>query len=634
MSSEAQTKTVDPASFRVADVLFLSPLERHGPALTALRDALGGGDVLAGAGFSDALRTAFAAGRPTVGLCAAGILIRLLADQLHDKHSEPPVVMATEAGDFVPLLGGHHGANRLAQDLGEAGTGFALISTASDAALGAAVEDPAPGYALVNPEHATAFLRRLAAGEADDGIRVVGDWPLRSDGPTRQSPDATLSIGTEGECSERHLRYCRRDLVIGLGCERGAEPHALAAAVTVALDQAGVDHLALAGIASVDLKQDEPAFTQLAERLGLPLRFFSAEALAGVSVPNPSAVVAAEIGTPSVAEAAALLGACNGQSGVTEQPTHAGSEGGEEAVEVLKGAGQASAELVLEKQKFGIGTVALARALTPITDFDAVGQPRGRLQLIGLGPGRADWRLGGAAAALRSAEHLVGYRYYIDQVSPLPHQQVHTFDLGEEERRCQFALDLAATGKSVALICSGDAGVYAMGALTFELAAQSDERRVQAVEIIAHPGISAMFGAAARLGAPLGHDFCAVSLSDLMTPWSVIERRLKGAASADFVVCFYNPVSRKRDWQLGAARDILLDHRPPETPVVICRQIGRAEESYTHRTLGTLDPAEIDMFCMVLVGSSQTRRFQPVKNGPTHLYTPRGYLNRGEDPTE
>ncbi|MEC8154967.1 MAG: cobalamin biosynthesis protein, partial [Pseudomonadota bacterium] len=290
-------------------MLFLSPLERHGPALTGLRDAFGGGDVLAGAGFSDALRAAFAEGRPTVGLCAAGILIRLLAGQLHDKHSEPPVVMATEAGDFVPLLGGHHGANRLAQELAEAGAGFALISTASDAALGAAVEDPAPGYALTNPEHAAAFQRRLAGGEAADGVRVQGDWPLRSDGPAGESPAAILSLGTEGEGSETHLRYCRRDLVLGLGCERGADPEAMTTAVIEALEQAGIDPLALAGIASVDLKQDEPALARLSERLGLPLRFFSAEALAGVSVPNPSSVVEAEIGTPSVAEAAALLGA-------------------------------------------------------------------------------------------------------------------------------------------------------------------------------------------------------------------------------------------------------------------------------------------------------------------------------------
>ena len=591
-----------------SDVLFLSPLERHAPALTGLRDAFGGGEVLAGTGFSEALRTAFAEGRPTVGLCAAGILIRLLADQLHDKHSEPPVVMVTEAGNFVPLLGGHHGANRLAQDLAEAGAGFALISTASDAALGAVVEDPAPGYALTNPEHAATFQQRLAGGEAANGVRVEGDWPLRSDGPARENPAAILSLGTEGEGGETHLRYCRRDLVLGLGCERGADPEAMTMAVIEALEQAGVDPLALAGIASVDLKQDEPALARLSERLGLPLRFFSAEALAGVSVPNPSSVVEAEIGTPSVAEAAALLGAGD--------------------------RGESAAALVLEKQKFGIGTLALARAREAITDFEAVGTPRGRLQLIGLGPGRADWRLSGTAAALRSADHLVGYGYYTDQVQPLPHQQVHTFALGEEEQRCQFALDLATTGVSVALICSGDAGVYAMGALTFELAARAEDRRVQAVDIQAHPGVSAMFGAAARLGAPLGHDFCAVSLSDLMTPWSVIERRLQGAASADFVVCFYNPVSLKRDWQLAAARDILLAHRPAETPVVICRQIGRAEESYTHRDLGSLDPADVDMFCMVMVGSSQTRRFQPVKNGPTHLFTPRGYLNRGEDPKE
>ncbi|MGB1147743.1 MAG: precorrin-3B C(17)-methyltransferase, partial [Alphaproteobacteria bacterium] len=405
----------------------------------------------------------------------------------------------------------------------------------------------------------------------------------------------------ESETSETALVYAAKDLIVGVGCERGAEAETLVEAVQKALTDAQLDPRRVAGLVSVDLKQDEPALTALSEALDVPLRVFASDELKDVAVPNPSAVVQDEIGTPSVSEASALLGA---------------------------GAGSA---LVLEKQKFGIGTVAVAQAAAPVESFDA-GRARGQLQLVGLGPGREDWRLAGTDAVLRGADHLVGYTYYTDQVAPLPHQMVHTFDLGEEEKRCQFALDLAAEGKKVALICSGDAGVYAMGALVYELADRSEDRAVQGVEIIANPGISAMFGAAARLGAPLGHDFCAISLSNLMTPWTVIERRLKGAAMADFVVCFYNPVSRKRDWQLAAARDILLEERPAETPVVICRQIGRAEETYTHRTLGELDPAEVDMFCMVLVGSSITKRFQPVKNGPISLYTPRGYLARGEDP--
>jgi len=587
-------------SFRPQDTLFASPLARHEAALCAVRDGFGAGEVLAGSGFADAVRQAFRAGRPIVGLCAAGILIRLTAPLLADKHTEPPVLLMTETGDFVPLLGGHHGANVLALELAEAASGFALISTATDARLGAPVEDPAPGFRLLNPEHASAFQKALAQS-SDAAIAIRGDWPLRSDAPGSTDPSSTLSLGTEGEPSEGTLVYARTDLVVGVGCERGADAELLVRVVQEQLAAAGLHPSRIAGIASVTLKQDEPALAALCDALGgVPLRFFEADALAAIATPNPSQVVRAEIGTPSVSEAAALLGAGQG------------------------------ATLVLEKQKFGIGTVAVAQAPHPLRAFTA-GQARGQVQLVGLGPGREDWRLAGTDAVLRGADHLVGYTYYTDQVQPLPHQQVHTFDLGEEERRCQFALDLAAQGQSVALICSGDAGVYAMGALVYELADRADDRAIKGVEIIANPGISAMFGAAARLGAPLGHDFCAISLSNLMTPWSVIERRLKGASMADFVVCFYNPVSRKRDWQLGAARDILLENRPPETPVVICRQIGRAEETFAHRTLGELDPAEVDMFCMVLVGSSITRRYQPVKNGPISLYTPRGYLSRGED---
>ena len=585
-------------SFKPQDILFVSPLDRHDAALRAVRDALGAGEVQCGAGFSEAVRRAFGAGRPLVGLCAAGILIRLVAPLLSDKQAEPPVLVMTETGDFVPLLGGHHGANRLARDLAEAANGFALVSTATDALLGAPVEDPAPGYRLLNPEHAGAFQKALA--QSSESIAIKGEWPLRSDAPASTDPESNLALGTQGEPSENALIYARTDLVLGVGCERGADADQLAEAVHSHLAQANLRPEQVAGIASVSLKQDEPALAALSATLGVPLRFFAADRLAQVSTPNPSAVVEAEIGTPSVSEAAALLGAGDG------------------------------AALVLEKQKFGIGTLAVAQSLQPIAAF-TTGQARGQVQLVGLGPGREDWRLAGTDAVLRSADHLVGYTYYTDQVQPLPHQQVHTFDLGEEERRCQFALDLAAEGKSVALICSGDAGVYAMGALVYELADRSESRAVQGVEIIANPGISAMFGAAARLGAPLGHDFCAISLSNLMTPWSVIERRLQGASAADFVVCFYNPVSRKRDWQLAAARDLLLENRPAETPVVICRQIGRAEETFTHRTLGELDPADVDMFCMVLVGSSITRRYQPVKNGPISLYTPRGYLSRGED---
>ena len=178
-------------SFKPQDILFVSPLDRHEGTLTAVRDALGGGEVQCGTGFSEAVRQGFRTGRPLVGLCAAGILIRLVAPLLTDKHAEPPVLVMTETGDFVPLLGGHHGANRLARELAEAASGFALVSTATDALLGAPVEDPAPGYRLLNPQHAGAFQKALT--QSPSGIAIKGEWPLRSD-----APEAAATAGTAG----------------------------------------------------------------------------------------------------------------------------------------------------------------------------------------------------------------------------------------------------------------------------------------------------------------------------------------------------------------------------------------------------------------------------------------------------
>ncbi|HEY7687140.1 MAG TPA: precorrin-3B C(17)-methyltransferase, partial [Dongiaceae bacterium] len=230
-----------------------------------------------------------------------------------------------------------------------------------------------------------------------------------------------------------------------------------------------------------------------------------------------------------------------------------------------------------------------------------------------------------ADAAIRRASDLVGYRLYLDLLGPLAQGKVrHDFDLGAEEARVAHALDLAAQGRDVALISSGDAGIYAMGSLVFELIGRGAQPDWARLEITCLPGVSAMQTAAARLGAPLGHDFCAISLSDLLTPWAVIEQRLRAAAAGDFVVAVYNPVSQRRRTQLAVAREILLGSRPPETPVAIARNLGRDGEQVTVTTLGNLDPVQVDMLSLVLVGSSTTRRV-PRPDGGEWLYTPRGY---------
>jgi cobalt-precorrin 5A hydrolase/precorrin-3B C17-methyltransferase len=224
----------------------------------------------------------------------------------------------------------------------------------------------------------------------------------------------------------------------------------------------------------------------------------------------------------------------------------------------------------------------------------------------------------------------VGYRLYLDLAGLVAEDpRRHDFELGAERERVQRALALAASGRCVALVCSGDPGIYAMASLVFEeldTAGRADWRRV-AVQVVS--GTSAMQAAAALAGAPLGHDFCAISLSDLLTPWADIEQRIEAAAAGDFVVAFYNPVSRRRTRQLARALEILRAHRPADTPVMLGRNLGRVGESLTIVALSALEVAQVDMLTVVLVGSSQTRRIAR-GDGGEWIYTPRGYASKGQ----
>ena len=289
-----------------------------------------------------------------------------------------------------------------------------------------------------------------------------------------------------------------------------------------------------------------------------------------------------------------------------------------------------SGDLVAPKSKSRRATCAVSRA-PEILDARALGRPRGSLAIVGIGPGAAAWRTPEADAALAAATDLVGYDRYLDLLGPVAGDATrHPYALGEEEARCGAALDLAAAGRAVALVSSGDPGIYAMAALVFELLDR--ERRADwyraAVTVV--PGISALQAAAARVGAPLGHDFCAISLSDLLTPWPAIERRLRAAAEADFVVSPYNPVSRRRNRQLGAARDILAGHRPPDTPVVLARNLGRDGERVEVIRLADLTADRVDMLTVVLVGASDSRVVAR-PGGGRWVYTPRGYAAKRDD---
>ena len=583
-------------------------LEKSGLAV-ARRAARGlGGDLHAREGVCDGasgvrhtpsfLREVFLAGRPIIGICAAGILIRCLAPCLRNKTSEPPVVAGSETGaSWIPLLGGHRGANRLASRLAGMLGGHAALTTAGDLRFGLALDEPPDGWAVVNRERAGPLMASLLSGAAlAIGGEEAGaaDWlsPL----PRREgSPD--VEVGMAPPVSPQVLGLVPRRAALGVGCVRGASPASLLALARSVLAEAAVATEALCGVFSVDRKADEPAVIALATSLRAPLRFFSAAELEAETprVANPSSVVHREMGCHSVAEAAALAGA------------------GPDSV------------LRVQKRKCAQATCALAVAPEPIQDIP--GRRRGRLMLVSAGPGTPAWRTQEASQMVAEAEELVGYGPYVELLGAAGRSRpARAFRLGEEEDRCRYAISRASEGRQVALVCSGDAGIYAMAALVYQLLDTEGEALgalTRGIEVQVTPGISAAMALAARLGAPLGHDFCAVSLSDYLTPREVILQRIEAAARAGFVLAFYNPASARRQSLLEEARHVLLQFRAPETPVSVGRKLGREGECVRCTTLGALRVSMADMHSIVLVGASTTRRIE-TPDGP-RLYTPRGY---------
>ncbi|MEV4741650.1 precorrin-2 C(20)-methyltransferase [Streptomyces sp. NPDC049555] len=247
----------------------------------------------------------------------------------------------------------------------------------------------------------------------------------------------------------------------------------------------------------------------------------------------------------------------------------------------------------------------------------------GEVVVVGLGPAGPQWLTPEARGALAAAQDIVGYSTYVDRVPVRPGQQRHASDNKVESERAEFALDLARQGRRVAVVSSGDPGVFAMATAVLEVACEGPYRDVP-VRVV--PGMTAAHAAASRAGAPLGHDYAVVSLSDRLKPWEVIAGRLHAAAAADLVLALYNPGSRSRVWQVGKARDLLLEHRAPDTPVVMARDVGGPTERIRIVSLGELDPAEVDMRTLLIVGSTQTRRVRRGADGTEEIvWTPRRY---------
>ncbi|WP_169570212.1 precorrin-3B C(17)-methyltransferase [Sneathiella limimaris] len=547
------------------------------------------------------LQELFKSQTPIIGICASAILVRCLAPALKDKLVEPPVVSVSEIGSIaVPLLGGHHGANDMARDIAEHLNGTAAVTTASDLHYNIALDSPPPGLHLANPEHMKTFTGNLLAGQK---VKLLGesDWLSNSDLPFAEEGQLTIEVTTRDiKGSPDKLVYHPKLLAIGVGCERHADPSELITHVRENLKENKLSPLSVGTIASIDLKSDEHAVHSLADYFGLQPRFFNAERLEQETdrLVNPSDVVFQEVGCHGVSEGAAL--AAVGKTGM----------------------------LILPKVKSARTTMAVAIAELPL-EPERIGVPQGKLSIIGIGPGQEPWRTPEASQLIREATDLVAYGLYIDLLEEAALGKVrHDFNLGEEEDRVRYALDLAAQGKNVALISSGDIGIYAMATLVYELIEIEKRGEWDRLELQVTPGISALQAAAARAGAPLGHDFCTISLSDLLTPWEAIEKRLKAAAEGDFVVAFYNPVSKKRRTQLHAAKSILLEKRPETTPVIVARNLGRSDETVKITTLQELDPETVDMLTLVMVGSSESKVTSTNSGLKNWAFTPRGYAGK------
>ena len=567
--------------------------------------------------FGETLRELFVSGTPIIGICAAGILIRTLAPMLSNKYAEPPVLAVAEDGSaVVPLLGGINGANELARQIAAVFNATPAITTTGDIRFRTALLSPPAGYYLANRDDAKKFISDLLAGAT---LKLEGEapWlresklPIASDGqltiqitesaviPTKDClvyHPKTLAIGFASDDSVTSLNRDRPNPPLPLPCEGRGEcllpspgrggvggevklsPEEAVSQVQEILDKANLSAKSLAGVFALNTDANHPAIGAIASAFNIPVRFFTLDEIANQYTDSVAGAIAITAGGDN----AAFPGSC-------------------------------------------LGTSQNSIAVSPFPiDADKIGRSRGHLAIVGTGPGAEYWMSPEVKDILKNATDWIGYKTYLDLAEPLRKgQQRHEFDNREELDRARIALDMAAEGRSVALVSSGDPGIYAMAAAVFEVLEQENKPSWATIEIQVCPGISAMQAAAATVGAPLGHDFCAISLSDILKPWDIIEQRIAAAAKADFVIAFYNPISKQRTWQLAAAKEILLKMREPSTPVVLARNLGRSGQSVKVCTLSEFIPEDADMRTIILIGSSKTRTITHMHK--KWVYTPRRY---------
>ena len=545
------------------------------------------------------LRELYSQGTPIVALCAAGIVIRCLAPVLANKGAEPPVLAVAEDGSaVVPLLGGLSGVNAMAREIAQALGVTPAITTSGELRFGTCLLNPPEGYALASLAQGKRFVSDLLAGES---ARVEGEAPWLDEAQLPRNASARLTIRVTPNASEDHrdeLVIHPRSIVAAIG--DGFSP--AVEGIAEALREHRLAPLSLAALVASADRMGERGLEDTVQALGVPLRFVDAER--GVQHPP---------------EASPVHHRFDGHESPLPAGTSADRTPRRTAAQLISAALGVRHDVLTHPNGIALGVASMPIAVS------AIGRARGRLTVVGLGPGSADLMVPAARAALSEASDILGYETYVRMAGPFrDDQRTHASDNREELQRARHAFELARAGRRVAIVSSGDPGVFAMAAAVLEALDTADDPRWANVELRIVPGVSAAMATAALAGAPLGHDFCMLSLSDNLKPWAIIEKRLRHAAEADLVMAFYNPISRARPWQLDKALEIVREYRRPETRIVLGRDVGRPGETLATTTLGDLRSDQVDMRTMVIIGSSTTRAVAGAPHGEW-IYTPRRY---------
>ena len=534
-----------------------------------------------------------------IGAC--GIAVRAIAPWVKDKFEDVPVLVMDElSGVIIPILSGHlGGANRLAMMIAGEMDLQPVITTATDLHRKFAVDLFAADNDLKieNREGIAAVSAKILAGE-DVTFSIEGD--VGSDYltvlkqlkmiPYEKNQNTDILISTQNDRKNGSIVLRPKEYVVGIGCKRGTSFEKLDGFIKEVFEENGLDSGLICAVASIDLKRKEEGIHQISKRRKIPFVMLPAETLESIKGDfSSSEFVEKTVGVDNVCERSAMAVA---------------GEGG---------------ELIVSKTAKDGMTIAVAKRKFRIV-FElpekAYANRKNTVFVVGMGPGEEKQMTGNALAALEESDVIVGYPVYLELLPErLKNKKCLSTPMRQEKERCILAFEEAAKGQTVSMVCSGDAGIYGMASLIYEIGERFPDTEIEII-----PGITAACSGAAVLGAPLNHDFCVISLSDLLTPWEIIETRLEAAAKGDFAIAIYNPSSRKRADYLKKACEILLREMEPERPCGYVRNIGRENTEVYYCTLEELKDREADMFTTVFIGNSTTEMIGG------KMVTKRGYV--------